>query len=123
LVLDRQHIAKFASRKRFPLNETSEHLLLKIALPVALRLGDNLQMDRCRIRGNKLQGHGGRCRSGTVLTQQDQSLADAAEVEVGVAEGMDVTGAAESLAGGDSPDRVFSGVVHQHDREVELSLQ
>ena len=40
-----------------------------------------------------------------------------------IAKGMDVAGAAESLASGDSPGSVFSRVMHQHNREVELPLK
>ena len=36
---------------------------------------------------------------------------------------MDVTGAAQSLAGGDSPRGVLARVMHQQDRQVELPLQ
>ena len=45
------------------------------------------------------------------------------EIEVRVAEGVDVTGAAQALAGGDSPRGVLSRVMHQQDRQVELPLQ
>ncbi len=46
-----------------------------------------------------------------------------AEIQVRVAEGVDVTGAAQSLAGGNSPRGVLPGVMHQEDREVKLPLQ
>ena len=59
LVLNRQHVAKLGSRKRFPRNQAGEHSLLEIALAVVLRLGDNFQMGRCRVGGHKLQRHGG----------------------------------------------------------------
>ena len=45
------------------------------------------------------------------------------QIQVRVAEGMDITGAAQSLTGGDSPRGVLSRVMHQQDREVELPLQ
>ena len=58
-----------------------------------------------------------------MLVGQHQPLPAAAEVEIGVAEGVDVAGAAKSLAGGDSPRGVLAGVMHQHHREVQLPLQ
>ncbi len=45
------------------------------------------------------------------------------QIQVRVAEGMDVTGAAQPLAGGGSPRGVLPRVMHQQHRQVELPLQ
>ena len=45
------------------------------------------------------------------------------EIEVRVAEGMDIAEAAQSLTGGDSSRGVLARVMHQQDRDVELPLQ
>ena len=45
------------------------------------------------------------------------------QVEVGVAEGMDVAGAAKSSSGPRTSNSVLTRVMHQQHRDVELSLQ
>ena len=44
------------------------------------------------------------------------------EIEVRVAEGMDLAEAARSLTGGDSPRGVLARVMQQQDRDVELPV-
>ena len=72
---------------------------------------------------DQLQRHGRGSRSGAVLAGQHQVLVGAAEVEVRVTEGMDVAGTAESLTGGHTRRGVFSGVMHEHHRQVQFPLQ
>ena len=66
---------------------------------------------------------GGEAGRGTVFAGEHQAFPGAPEVEVRVAEGMQVTGTAEPLTGGDSAGGVLARVMHQHDREVQLPLQ
>ena len=66
-------LARVNSRAR---NQAGEHLVLEITWPVAGSLRDNLQVGGRRVGGHQLQRHGRRCRSGAVLTQQHQALAD-----------------------------------------------
>ena len=100
-----------------------EHLLLETASLAVLELGNDLQVGRLRVGRDQLQIHRRRCRRGPVLAGEHQVFPGAPEVEVRVAEGMDVTGAAQPLTGGDSPRGVLSRVMHQQDRQVELPLQ
>ena len=57
------------------------------------------------------------------LAGEHQALFGWPQIEIGVSKGMDVTGAAESLTGGDSAGGVLARVMHQHDREVQPPLQ
>ena len=58
-----------------------------------------------------------------MLTGQHQALVDAAQVEVRVAEGMQVARTAQPLTGGHSAGGVLARVMHQDHREVQLPLQ
>ena len=88
-----------------------------------MRLSDNFQVGRCRVAGHKLQHHGRRCRGGAVLTQQHQPFPDAAQVEVGVPERVQVTRTPQALPGGNSPRRVLAGVMHENDGQIKSPLQ
>jgi hypothetical protein len=58
-----------------------------------------------------------------VLAGEDQVFLRSPEIEVRVAEGMDITEAARSLTGGDSSRGVLARVMQQQDRDGELPLQ
>ena len=53
---------------------------------------------------------------------QQQVFAGTSEVEVGIAEGMDVPRTAQSLPGSEAGGRVFAGVMDEDDGEIELPL-
>jgi hypothetical protein len=54
---------------------------------------------------------------------EHQVFPGSAEIQVRVAEGVNVSGAAQSLTSGGYPRAILSRVMHQQDRQVELSLQ
>jgi hypothetical protein len=58
-----------------------------------------------------------------VFAGENETLAGPPKIEVRVAEGMNVTGTTEPLTGSESPGSILSGVMHQHDREVEPPLK
>ena len=64
-----------------------------------------------------------RCRRRPMLGGEHEVFLDSPQVEIGIAEGVDVAGAAKPLAGGGTSSGVLAGVMHQHHRDVELPLQ
>ena len=100
-----------------------EHLLLETASASVLGLGDDLQVGRLRVGRDQFQVDRRRRRRGPVLALEHQAVPGAPQIEVRVAEGVDVTGAAQGLAGGRSRRGVLPRVMHQHDRQLELPLQ
>jgi hypothetical protein len=72
-------------------------------------LGHDFQVGRLGVSRDQLQVDRRRSGGGAVLIGQKQALAAAAEVEVGVAEGMQVAGTAKALPGGGPARGVLAG--------------
>ena len=115
LVLAPQGVAKLRSRDRHALGQMVEHMLLETAsLAVhseirrtVLKLGDHLKVGRLRIDHDQLQRGRRRCRCRPVLAGEHQAFPGSPELQVRVAEGVDVTGAAQALTCGGSPPAAF----------------
>jgi len=96
-VLHPQRITELGAREHHA-RQQIEHLVLERALLLVVKLGDDFEMGLI-IAGNQLQIDGRGSRSSAVFAGKQQVFLGAAEVEVRVTKGMDVAGAAQSLAG------------------------
>lgn len=123
LVLDGKRVAQLRSREYRVLGKKREQVLLETASVLVAQLSDDFEMGRFHIARDQFENHRWRSRRCAVLVREHQAFLGSPQVEVRVAEGMEVTGAAQSLTGGDSRRGVFSAVMHQHDGEVELALK
>ncbi len=96
--------------------------MLELGSTELAEVPDDLQVGRLGVGRDQLQMNRRRCRRCSVLAEEHQVFLGSPEIKVRVAEGVDVTGAAQSLTGGDSPRGVLSRVMDQQDREVEPPL-
>ena len=112
-VLDSQRIAELGASERHAWGQQVEHLIVETAaLLVVPHLGDHFQVGPRGIGGDQLQGHRGRCRCGAVFAGEHQVVVGAAEVEVRIAEGMNVAGTAQSLTGS---NRLIANIFYRGD--------
>src|ERR1700677_131058 len=131
LVLDPQGVPELRPRHGHALAQKVQHAFLK-ATPLAFRceLGrsvlqfpDDLQVSRLGVGRDQLQNDRRRCRRCTVLAREHQVLPTPPQIQVRIAEGVDITRATQSLAGGNSSPSVLPRVMHQQHRQVDPPLQ
>ena len=118
-----KRVAELAPRVHGARGQQRQHLLLEAAVARRCNSATTSRWVVSALARHQFQIDRRRSRRGAVLAGQQQAVPAAAEVEVGVAEGVQVAGAAQPLAGGHSARGVFAGVMHQHHREVQLPLQ
>jgi len=99
LVLDRQIATKLCPCQHGILGKKFEHLLLETVLPIGVNHPDDLQVGCLGIGRDQLQRNRRRSRRCAVLAGEHQTIPGTPQVEVRVAEGVQVAGTAESLTG------------------------
>src|SRR5271168_309910 len=130
LVLDPQGVPELCPCHGHALAQKVQHAFPEAALlPVRGELGrnvphfpDDLQVSCLFVGRDQLQIDRRCCRRRAMLAREHQVLTTPPQIEVRIAEGMDVTRAAQSLASGSSPRGVLPRVMHQQNRQVELPL-
>ena len=123
LVLDAQQIAEPGTRQHRAVGQERQDLLREAGGLVVVGFGDDFQMGRLGVGRHQFQVHRRRSGCGPVFAGQEQAILRAFQVEVGVAEGVQIAGAAEGLTGGEACGPVLPRVMHQDDRQVQLPLQ
>jgi hypothetical protein len=112
LVLDPERIPELGPCPHRTLGQTVEDSLLETAALLVRELVDDLQVGCRRVGRDQLQRDRRRGRRDAVLAGEHQVLLGSSEIQVRVAEGMKITGAAQSQTGDDSSRGVLAGVMH-----------
>ncbi len=95
LILDGQRVAELGPREDAAAGQQREHLLGEAGLRLVVDWTDHLQMDRVGVGGHQIQMDRRRSWGGAMLADQQQAVLNAPQIEVRVAEGMQVSGAAQ----------------------------
>ena len=94
LVLDPEGAAEFASGKDYARWQQFQDPVRQAGSRWVVKVGDHFQVGVVVVAGHQLERDRRYRRGGAVFTGQEQMLVGVSEVEVGIAEGMDVAGPA-----------------------------